>query len=934
MRHTGQWPRQLPLRERSASPNSSSPSLPTAGLEYFRFSGTTINAATPALTGEDTALWRGVSSVQPIGQQPAFGLFAEGADGFIAAAADPTGTTVALIPRSVLLTLNGHLRPVFTALTALPPPVDGLPVAPLTLTLPSWSSAERLAACTDLIDALGGGTTGGDRALAILATALHERGAILYGFHGDGWERLRWISGWLALLPASIRPDFTFSTNRHESMTSQARLVFAERHVSSARWPIDQETLALPNDHETESAAAPFIDYLRERFAHDPTPAALLATVDRLNTVLLTLHPPGAGFSGLADLQRGLAAAAGRAAIDSQIASGGPVSPADLIAAFKTAPPTGDLKLRYAERLLDHGLRERNAAAAQTVATLMDADPALDAALWPRLNRLLGLLPDAAYAFIRAHLTGRPDANPCWRTRLKLAALASLRVAVLEGDTETLLNWLTLIAREPAAYDLTEVLRNALPAAHTAARERGLPPELVRGLVLIAARRDGACAASLLADADLIAALPDTLGAALRDHTGDPAALLAAYGVEVLLLALHRAAAVHVLGLFNPLTIETVWALSHPAGDETASPSPAAATATAILADWLDGDDAWLPTPALATLLTLALRDQRDDQFHRLARPLHERDDFPALIASALSRSQRPIADALALIAQMLAVGDLSPQGAVAVYTLTLTDLNWERSAQPMIAQLARSLGQQPALTIPDEALWRLVEAAADLRDEAALRAASRRCEGRIRQIADEATLIDQLARLVPLVGLSSARAPLEAWWREFVSEQPLLRLQKFDRQFEGRKGMDDLRQIVQSVIAFRRMVGGRTLEQFIGDVATTYAVLQALSDSFEPSVKRATAFDAATIRAEIDAHTIDISPEQIQIFARNLKGLAELIAALGDSRSKAGLIRRSEDVDRQLITGEQDPHGAVDALKWMSGYLSGAQDSETADAD
>ena len=47
----------------------------------------------------------------------------------------------------------------------------------------------------------------------------------------------------------------------------------------------------------------------------------------------------------------------------------------------------------------------------------------------------------------------------------------------------------------------------------------------------------------------------------------------------------------------------------------------------------------------------------------------------------------------------------------------------------------------------------------------------------------------------------------------------------------------------------------------------------------------------------------------------------------MAENRSKATLMRRGDDVDRLLMTGEQQPHSAVDTLKWMAGYLSGTQD-------
>jgi hypothetical protein len=57
---------------------------------------------------------------------------------------------------------------------------------------------------------------------------------------------------------------------------------------------------------------------------------------------------------------------------------------------------------------------------------------------------------------------------------------------------------------------------------------------------------------------------------------------------------------------------------------------------------------------------------------------------------------------------------------------------------------------------------------------------------------------------------------------------------------------------------------------------------------------------------------------------ANQLSALAQLIGELGDRRTKQALLRR-DDADQQLARGEARPHGAVDALKWISGYLGGS---------
>ncbi|MCS7072425.1 MAG: hypothetical protein NZM00_13040, partial [Anaerolinea sp.] len=270
----------------------------------------------------------------------------------------------------------------------------------------------------------------------------------------------------------------------------------------------------------------------------------------------------------------------------------------------------------------------------------------------------------------------------------------------------------------------------------------------------------------------------------------------------------------------------------------------------------------------------------------------------------------------------------------VDIYVQVLAGLGWSRETQPLIAQLTRLIGQQSGLGVADDVIWRLAAAGAELRDEQTMRAAARRIQSRLAQLTDESELVESLGRLVSIVGASGARSTVEDWWREFVINQTTVRLAKLERQLEGRKGLDDLREIVHSVTAIRRLLGAKTLKQFAEDIATAFNLLQAFSDAFEPQAKRPSGFDPAVVRAELDARSAELPPEQLQILANTIKELADLIASLGDNRSKASLIRRSEDLDRQLITGEQPPHGAVDVMKWLSGYLSGSQETDRAEED
>src|SRR5690606_11402131 len=343
-----------------------------------------------------------------------------------------------------------------------------------------------------------------------------------------------------------------------------------------------------------------------------------------------------------------------------------------------------------------------------------------------------------------------------------------------------------------------------------------------------------------------------------------------------------------------------------------------------IINSWISDGAGWLNPDALETLLTLTLRDHRDDLFHQLTRPLAQREDFVSLLAGALHRSGRTN-DMLALIAQILAVGDLSQQGVVDLY-ITLLDLaDWDRSTLPMMAQLARAVQQSPSITVPDDVLWQLLTVAAETKDELIARVVSRRITAELENVEDDAVLAEDLRQLVEQIQWNShVRGQLMTWWRGFARAQSLSRLQKLDKALDGNRALEELRTVVQSLTAFRKMLGKRGLSRFAEDISVAFSVLQALAESYDPTPKRTIGFEPATIRAELDARMEELSPHDLKILANNFKELAQLIGSMGDNRTKATIMRRSDDVDRQLSTGEQQPHSAIDALKWMAGYLSG----------
>lgn len=199
------------------------------------------------------------------------------------------------------------------------------------------------------------------------------------------------------------------------------------------------------------------------------------------------------------------------------------------------------------------------------------------------------------YAFIRAHLVDQ--CNDCWLERLKLAADAALKVAITDAAPSTSIDWLTLIGREPAKYELGDILHNGLLAAQSRAHDE---PELARVLITLAAKRDSVVLEQLLNDKDFMAALPNNIGLVLRDFSGNPLALLQNRGLELFMVGMSRAAQACASELFTPAAIAGIWELY--VGAQPIASLPPQYQADNIIQMWLERGVKCLNLEALETL--------------------------------------------------------------------------------------------------------------------------------------------------------------------------------------------------------------------------------------------------------------------------------------------------------------------------------------------
>jgi hypothetical protein len=276
----------------------------------------------------------------------------------------------------------------------------------------------------------------------------------------------------------------------------------------------------------------------------------------------------------------------------------------------------------------------------------------------------------------------------------------------------------------------------------------------------------------------------------------------------------------------------------------------------------------------------------------------------------------------------------VSLQEAVYTYIELLNLRDWRQTALPLVEQVARLIQQHPDLDIPEATVWNLLDIAAKSRSEAVARVAARQLFNDIEQKDDNETAIGDLlvALLENLQWSSNARVFILNWWRDFVRRQPIARLGRIQKLLEGKRTLEEPRVILETALAFERMLGKRSTSDFAQAINISFSVLSDIAQSFDPSPKFTINFDEDTIRAELDSRKGELSEQERKILVNNLKELAQLIGEMGDHRSKANLMRRGDNVDRQLIMGEQQPTSAVDALKWIAGYLDGVQEKESSE--
>ncbi|MCY4147299.1 MAG: hypothetical protein OXE95_10795 [Chloroflexi bacterium] len=737
--------------------------------------------------------------------------------------------------------------------------------------------------------------------LMLLSGLIDERRLVFAGFPLDFRARLQLVAGLQALLPVQIAARLSFATHVPAACQHTPQLTFADS--ADADDFLVEWGAPLANEAAT---AHPYLDLLRSLWQGDAQ--SLAKELQRLDCLV-------------DDADIGLAAAltavAERCQLDGQVAAGAELATAAMLAAVDGgAPPTGELRLMYFARLLRNALRKRDRVAGRRVAEAMQSDPQLAERLLRDLDAMLDDQPDAVYVFIRNRLSDL-GIDPDWIARLQTAARSSLDVAIQAGDGGTLAGWLELLAREPQSYALNDILRESMLAARSRAYADG---DLGLQLLLIAARRFPDIADESCRDERLLAALPEPGRLALQSPSAAHLAALADKDAGIFLLALVRGMQSVDEPLVALAAAQRLWTLRE--ADERIS-LPADYQPDALIQQLLTQSSHLLADDALDYLFARLVADGALAPIAKAAEHLAGRQQLFPRLTRTLERAALPLEKLIDIMSAVAGIQDMPPQALVDTFFSLLDHHHWDAQAQRMIETLARLLAKRPAAQAPDRHLWRLYESCQALQLEGGCRVAVSHLLRRYGESEESADLVSGMARICQQVAWSrSLQELVNDWWRGYAQSLTLAQLQRLEREMDGHRQLDPQKQILKTALAMRRSLHSRDAVAFSEAINTAFLIVEQFTDAFDGAPIE---IDSRTIRSEVDALSQALTSEQRHILATNLRNLSQRITQMAENRSKPSLIRSDDSIDRQLTRGEAQPHGAIDMMKWVAGYLDGA---------
>jgi len=743
-------------------------------------------------------------------------------------------------------------------------------------------------------------------ALSLLGAVLHEKPVIITRHPPDFSGRLALIAGLQALIPGALAARMTFATHAPTNCQQPPQLCFADDGDERSNWIYDWGAAPIFAD----ALNHPYIAVLRNLWRGDA--ASLAEEIQRLARLAETSADAGA-------LGRVLERISQRFHIDHHVQTPADnVSTEALIGILDgAAPPSDASRSQYLQKLLRNALSQRDAAAGKRVAEELEKDSSLEGALSEIFDAMLEDQPDAVYVFIRNRLMDL-GIDEAWIPRLQKAARSSLEVAINEGDVGTLAGWLELIAHEPQTYQLHDILREAILRAK---RRAYGDSELGIHLILIAVRRAPDIVDALFQDEQLVNALESNVRSALQEPSAASLERLIGERTEHFLLALYHGLQVSDEILVTLPTAKRLWSLNE---SNQRVNLPAVYRPPAVTRLLATEASHQMTEEALEFLFeTIIACDDRkltlDTTRHLAARDLL----FPRL-SPALENDAVSLDKALSIMNAVGSIKNAPTQELIDAHFSLLDYYQWEPQTQRLMEALSRVMAKNHEAQISYRHLWRLFAACHELEIEGATRIAMTHLLLQYAHEEDPSALVDGIARIWRQIGMRKAlQESVNAWWRNYTHRLNLTQLQRLERALDQQRGMETQKHILYSVLAMRRWLHSQDPFELAQSINATYTILEHFSEAFDAA--HIQEIDSNTIRRELDEVGAGLSSEQRHILANNLRNLANRITQMAEKRSKPSLIRSDDSIERQLQQGEANPHGSIDMMKWIAGYLDGA---------
>ncbi|MCY4020055.1 MAG: hypothetical protein OXG39_11665 [Chloroflexi bacterium] len=744
-----------------------------------------------------------------------------------------------------------------------------------------------------------------DLAMTLAGALLHERKLLIHNFSADFEQRLDLIAGLRGLLPEAATVNLTFSTKDLQTDLEPPRVVFSEGDDDTRYWALDwnnPEATAAVREH-------PYVQLLSGWWRQDSD--AFAKRIDSLEALAVAAMGEG-------DLSAQLAAVAERHLLDQRTLTEDALETSAMIGALSgSAPPMGELRVRYMRKLLENALHNRDVVAGKRVAEELEKDGRLEAELADLFDEMLESQPDTVYVFARNRLN-HLGIDDKWIPRLQAAARDSLEVAIEEGDAPTLISWLELIAHEPLSYQLQDILRDGVLSSIERAHGNG---ELGIHLILIAARRLPDIADTLYEDESLIAALPAKMSRALRDNSAGALEPLIEETAEYFLLALFHGIETSDVQLVTIASVEYLWTLF---ASEKRVDLPVIYRPPAMIRLLATQASHQLTDDALDLHLRHVLISDDRELLVEAAGHLAKRDVLFPRLSTLLEEDDFTLDRVLSILNAVSGIDDLAPRDVIDAYFGMLDFYDWEPATQPLMEALARVMAKNQALHVSYRHLWKCFDSCSGLQLETATRTTVTHLFQQFEDEADIPQTVDGIARIWRQGSWSRTLLnTLYDWWREHTHRCSLTQLQRLERELEAHRHLEPLKQILRTALAMRRWMPDRDPANFAQAINAACTLVEHITDAFDHA--HLTHIDPQTVRRELAPVRDVLSADERHILANNLRNLAHLMIEMAENRSKPSLIRSDDSIDRQLNLGEAHPHGSIDMMKWVAGYLDGA---------